>query len=248
MNKPRKLKASSRIRPGRISVQSIEIMRILVPLLCMLAGALTLTGESVESILTRMDQAAPQFRGMSADAQMITYTAIIGDKTDEAGTLKMQRKGGSVRAIIDFSGQSDSRVIAFLGNIIRMYYPKLKMYQDYDVGKNSDVLNQFLLLGFGSSGKELAEGYEITAEGTENVAGVQTTKLLLLPKSAGVKERLSKIEMWIPANAAYPIQQQFYEPTSGNYRRVTYTNVKLNPPIKGNLELKLPPGVKRQNS
>jgi outer membrane lipoprotein-sorting protein len=121
------------------------------------------------------------------------------------------------------------------------------MVQDYDVGKNSDVLNQFLLLGFGSSGKELAQSYEISAAGTENVAGVETTKLLLLPKSPGVKERLSKIEMWIPANAAYPIQQQFYEP-SGNYRQVTYSNVKLNPSIKGNLELKLPSGVKRRSS
>jgi outer membrane lipoprotein-sorting protein len=213
----------------------------------MLAAPLALPAESVESILSRMDKAAPNFRAMSADVHMITYTAIISDKTDETGTLKMQRKEGAVRAIIDFSGQNDSREIAFLGNIIRMYYPKLNMVQDYDVGKNSDVLNQFLLLGFGSSGKELAQSYEISAAGTENVAGVETTKLLLLPKSPGVKERLSKIEMWIPANAAYPIQQQFYEP-SGNYRQVTYSNVKLNPSIKGNLELKLPSGVKRRSS
>jgi outer membrane lipoprotein-sorting protein len=213
----------------------------------MLAGALALPAESVDSILSRMDQAAPLFHGMSADIHMITYTAIIGDKTDENGTFKMQRKAGAVRAIIDFSGQTDAREIGFLGNIIRMYYPKLKMYQDYDVGKNSNVLNQFLLLGFGSSGKELAQSYEISAAGTENVAGVATTKLLLLPKSEGVKQRLSKIEMWIPADAAYPIQQQFYEP-SGNYERVTYSNVKLNPSIKGNLELKLPSGVKRRSS
>ena len=216
-------------------------------MLCMLAGALALPAESVDSILSRMDQAAPIFHGVSADIQMVTYTAIIGDTTQETGTFKMQRKGIVFRAIIDFSGQNDAREIAFLGNIIRMYYPKLKMYQDYDVGKNGDVLNQFLLLGFGSSGKELAQSYEISAAGTEKVSGTDTTKLLLLPKSAGVKEHLSKIEMWIPGNAAYPIQQQFYEPTNGNYRRVTYTNVKLNPSFKGNLELKLPSGVKRRN-
>jgi len=216
-------------------------------MLCMLAASLSLPAESVDSILSRMDQAAPLFHGMSADIHMVTYTAIIGDKTEENGTFKMQRKKGAFRAIIDFSGQTDAREIAFLGNIIRMYYPKLKMYQDYDVGKNSNVLNQFLLLGFGSSGKELAQSYDISAGGTENVAGVETTKLLLLPKAAEVKQRLLKIEMWMPANAAYPVQQQFYEP-SGNYERVTYSNVKLNPSIKGNLELKLPSGVKRKSS
>src|SRR5690242_21530133 len=56
------------------------------------------------------------------------------------------------------------------------------------------------------------------------------------------------IEMWIPANAAYPIQQQFYEPTNGNYRRVTYSNVKLNPSFKGNLELKLPSGRSEEHT
>src|SRR3954454_22611292 len=99
-------------------------MRTLLPILCMLAGALALPAESVDSILSRMDQAAPLFHGVSADIHMITYTAIIGDKTDENGTLKMQRKAGTVRAIIDFSGQTDAREIAFLSNIIRMYYPK----------------------------------------------------------------------------------------------------------------------------
>ncbi len=51
----------------------------------------------------------------------------------------------------------------------------------------------------------------------------------------------------MPNNVAYPIQQQFYEP-SGNYRNVTYSNVKLNPSIKGGLDLKLPPGAKKQSS
>jgi len=32
---------------------------------------------------------------------------------------------------------------------------------------------------------------------------------------------LEKIEIWIPPDAAYPVQQQFYEP-SGNYRARTY--------------------------
>jgi outer membrane lipoprotein-sorting protein len=221
-------------------------MKTLLLLLCALAPLLR--AESVEEILSRMDRAAPGFHGMSADIHMLTETAIINDKTEEDGTFKWQRtKDGGVRAIMDFSGQSDARELAFLGNIIRMYYPKLKMYQDYDVGKNSDVLNQFLLLGFGTSGKELAQGYEISAVGTENVAGQDTTKLLLVPKSAKMKDHLSKIEIWIPATAAYPVQQQFYEP-SGNYKIVTYHNVKVNPSMKGTLELKLPSGVKRRSS
>lgn len=222
-------------------------MKIVLVAVCVFASGSVLRAQSVDAVLARMDQAAPGFHAMAANVEMLTYTKILDDKTLEKGTLKMQRqKGNEVRAIVDFSGQEDARVIAFLGGIVRIYYPKLKEYQDYEVGKNSDVLNQFLLLGFGSSGKELARSYTISLSGSEKVGIADTTKLLLVPKDAKVLERLSKIEMWIPNDAAYPVQQQFYEP-SGNYRRVTYTNIDLNPPIHGTLELKLPSGVKQQS-
>src|SRR5579875_1176804 len=165
--------------------------------LCLFALAGAAAAQSVQAVLGRMDQAAPGFRAMTADVQMKTYTAILSDTTVENGTLKMQRlKGSEVRAIIDFSAQTDARVIAFLGNIVRIYYPNLKTYQDYEVGKNSDVLNQFLLLGFGSSGRQLAQTYQITMEGSEKLAGQDTTKLLLIPNDQKVKEHLAKIEMW----------------------------------------------------
>jgi outer membrane lipoprotein-sorting protein len=222
-------------------------MRNLLPALCLFALGSGLHAESVDAILARMDAAAPNFHAMAADLEMVTYTAVISDKTTEKGTLRMQRlKGNEVRAIIDFSAETDARVIAFLGKIVRIYYPKLNTYQDYAVGKNAQVLNQYLLLGFGSSGKDLARSYEITAEGSEAVGGRSATKLLLLPKDPKVKERLTKIEVWIPNDASYPVQQQFYE-TTGNDRRVTYTKIQLNPPMTGTLELKLPSRVTKQS-
>jgi len=210
--------------------------------LCFLAVVSTgLNAQNVEAILARMDSAAPGFHAISANVQLVTYTAILSDTTNESGTLKMQRlKGGEARAILKFPSQQ----IAFLGKLVRIYFPELNEYQEYDLGTNSNMLNQFLLLGFGSSGRELAQSYTITLEGAEKVAGRDTTKLLLVPKNKSVLEHLKKAEVWIPNDAAYPVQQQFYEP-SGNYRKATYTEIQLNPPIPGNLELQLPPGAKR---
>ena len=222
-------------------------MKALITVLCLLSSSLA-SGQSVEAVLARMDEEAPKFHGVTADLNMVTFTAVISDKTEETGTLKMQRlKSGEVRAILDFPSPTDARTIAFLGRIVRIYYPNAKTYQDFDVGKNTDVLNQFLLLGFGSSGKDLAANYDISTEGQEKVSGRGTTKLLLVPKSKQVKDRLTKIEMWVPDDASYPVQQEFYEP-SGNYRIVTYNNVRLNPSIKGTLELNLPHGVRRQGT
>jgi outer membrane lipoprotein-sorting protein len=203
--------------------------------------------QSVDQVLARMDKEAPSFRSMSANVEMVTYTALLGDTTDETGTVEMQRlKPGDVRAVLTFSGgQSASPWLGFEGKTLRIYYPNLNTYQDVPVGKNSDVLNQYLLLGFGSSGRELAQAYTIKFLGIEKVAGVDTSKLLLEPKDPNVKQRLQKVLIWIPNDGANPVQQQFYEP-SGNYRKVTYTGIKLNPDIKGTLELKLPPKAKRQ--
>jgi outer membrane lipoprotein-sorting protein len=224
-------------------------MKLSSLVLCALVGAANLPAENIDAILARMDEAAASFRSMAAEVKMTTFTKVISDETVETGKLEMQRqKDKNTRAVINFSGQSDARVIAFSGNTVRIYYPKLKLYQDYDVGKSSDVLNQFLLLGFGSSGKELMASYDITSGGTESISGQETTKLLLVPKTPKVKEKLSKVEMWISHGATYPLQQQFFEP-SGNYRIVSYSGIKLNPSsIKGNLEFKLPPGTKKQGS
>jgi outer membrane lipoprotein-sorting protein len=98
------------------------------------------------------------------------------------------------------------------------------------------------LLGFGTSGRDLQRGYEIALDGTEQISGQSASKLVLSPKQAAVKEQLSKVEIWIPANSGYPVQQKFYNP-SGNYRLVTYTNFQLNPPL-GTLKLNAPPNTK----
>ena len=214
-------------------------------LVCVAGG--NIKAEGVQSVLARMDKEAPSFHSLSADMVLNTYTAVLKDTTKEIGTLKVQRQPGpgKLRAIMDFTAGSDARTIAFLGKVVEIYYPNLKQVDEYPVGKNTDVLNQFLLLGFGSSGKELQESYEVTAEGTEKVAGQDATKLLLVPKDKKLLDRLQRAEIWIPADSATPVQQQFYEP-SGNYRQVTYSNIVRNPQFQGTLELKVPAGTSKQ--
>ncbi len=221
-------------------------MRTLLAGVCLLACGLCVSGEEIPVILQRMNQQAPAFHGMAADIQMVTYTAIIDSKITEDGTPKVQKSKEGTRAILDFSKLKDSaRVIGFFGKIAQMYYPNAKHYQDYDVGKNGDLINQFLLLGFGSSGDELAASYTISSEGTEKLAEVNTTKLLLIPKDSKVKEHLAKVEIWIPEGEANPMQQKFYEEPSGNYYKAAYSNMNFKPSFKGQLEIKMAAGTSR---
>ena len=214
---------------------------------CVWLVAVTLQAETADSILARMDQAAPAFKGASADVSIVSFTAVLNDKTTQVGTMKMQRlKPGDTRAILDLSAGGDGQVIAFLGKKIRVYSPKGNFYQDYEVGDKSKEVNQLLLLGFGSSGKELRKSYNVTAVGEEKVAGTDTTKLLLVPTDPKVAQRFVKIEMWIPTGGVSPSKQKFYEP-SGNSRETSYSNIVINPNFGKTLEYKLPPGARQQS-
>ncbi len=195
-------------------------------------------------MLGRMDQAAPAFKGMTADLKIVTYIKVLDDKTTETGTMTMQRvKKNETRAFIEFSGAA-ARKLTLQGKTVRIYYPNLNQYQDYDLGKSVNV-NQFLLLGFGSSGKELSANYDVKNAGTKKIAGVDTTELLLTPKDSKTQEHLKTAEIWIPNDSANPIQQQFNEP-SGNYRLITYSNINLNPHLSQNIQLTVPAGATKK--
>lgn len=213
----------------------------------LLACASIVQADTLPAILARMDAAAPAFQGLSADIEMVEYNSLLSDQTVEHGMFQMQRKKGQVRAIISFSGKDDARTLSFFGKTVRIYYPKLGEYQDIDLGNKAELTNQLLLLGFGSSGKDLSNSYEISTGGVATVAGKTATKLTLIPKDPQVKEKLSKVDIWVPEDAAYPVQQQFFESATGNWRKVTYTNIQLNPTLPGTLEFKLPPGSKKQS-
>ena len=200
--------------------------------------------ETLPAVLSRMDAGAAKFQAMQANLKMTTHTAILDDDTVESGDIKMQKTSTETRALLDFNGEKDQRTIAFGDKSIQVYYPNVKLVQIYNVGRQSNVLDQFLLLGFGTSGKDLAKSYDIKLLGGEAINGQDTSHLELTPKSSAVLEIIAKAEVWLPLNSPYPVQQKFYFP-SGDYRLVTYTGFQLNPAFpQGLLKLQIPSGVK----
>jgi outer membrane lipoprotein-sorting protein len=200
--------------------------------------------DSLPELLSRLDAAAPSFKGVSADLKRVSHIEVINDTTTESGQLKLQRrKATDLRAIVDFTGDKDKRTLFFANRTVKVYSPNLALVQVYDLGRSVKFLNQYLLLGFGTSGKDLQNSYDITLLGTDTVDGKLATHVQLTPKDAGAKEKLVKAELWFPADAGYPVQQKFFEP-NGNFTLVTYSKIVLNPPFDGaGLEWKAPPNT-----
>jgi outer membrane lipoprotein-sorting protein len=214
-----------------------------IAIIAFLTLARVAPADDLSAILQRMDQASAAFHSMTADLKMVTYTAILDDKTVESGSLEMVKGKNATEAVVAFTG-SNARTIGFFNKQIQLYQPKLNLVQIYNLKKSGKFLEQFLLLGFGASGKDLAKSYNIQFGGAEQVDGQSASKVVLTPKERGVQEQISQAELWIPESSGYPVQQKFYN-SSGNYHLVTYTNFQLNPQLS-QLKLNAPPGTKTE--
>ncbi len=207
-------------------------------LVCTLA-----TAASLDQVMAAMDKSSAAFRDMSAGITRVDHTAVINDTSQESGTVRMMRAGaGDVRLRIEFT-EPDPRTVVFEKATARIYNPKIQTVQVYDLGKQRSLVDQFLLLGFGTAGAELARNYVLKALAEETVAGERTTRLELVPRTASVQEHLKRAELWITA-AGYPAQQKFHRP-SGDYSLITYRDVRINTGLAAAaLRLSLPKGVK----
>jgi outer membrane lipoprotein-sorting protein len=212
----------------------------------LLAASAATSKDDLPDLLARIEQAANKFRSLSANVQWITHTAVIDDDSEEHGWMRLKKiQPDEVMALVNFVG-ADARTVAFEHPQVKIYTPKLRTVTVYDLGKYGSQVDQFLLVGFGTSGTELARQYDMRTLGVEEVRGVKATRLELIPKANDVRDVMAKLELWIPEAPAdaYPIQQKFYG-KSGDYRIATYSDLKLNLPLSSDdLKLKLPPGVK----
>lgn len=208
-----------------------------------LVGA-PLSAQTLKDVMARMDKSAPSFKSMTADIHRDMYTAVVNDESKDSGTIKVKREKGDTRMLIELSGP-DAKAVSFDGKIASVYYPKIKTVQEYDAGDKRNIIDDFLLLGFGSSSTELAAKYDVSFVGVENIDGKPTGHLQLVPKTQEVLRRLKRADLWISDTLGIPVQQKLFWPGGGDFMLVTYSNMKLNPPGSetGNLKLKLPNGV-----
>jgi len=199
---------------------------------------------SLPQVLALLDQTGPAFRDMTATLVRTDYTPVLKETEVQRGVVRLKRTGPrEIRMLVEFK-EPDPQVIAFERNEAQKYYPKLQLVEIYDLGKYRSLKDQFLLLGFGVTGKELQKNYEVKVAGAEQVAGQQTTRLELIPRSKDAQEVLKKAELWITP-AGYPAQQRIYT-TSVEYT-FTYSDVRLNTGLTdADLKIRLPGNVKRQ--
>jgi outer membrane lipoprotein-sorting protein len=204
--------------------------------------------EALQALSARMDKAANEFKAMTAQVTSVTHSDVLNEDSTETGTVVMQKlQPGEVQGLVNFVNP-DPHTVTFEKRHLRLYYPKIKTLEVYDLDERGEQLDKFLMIGFGTSGTELAKDYDMKVLGTEAAkgdAGARTIRLQLIPKSTEAREYLKSVELWIPEQGdPYPQREKILQP-SGDYRLVTYGDLKINPALKPDaLQLKPPAGVK----
>jgi outer membrane lipoprotein-sorting protein len=201
-------------------------------------------GTDINGAFARLDKTAQQFKAVTADIQRDVFEAVINNHEKDMGTIKARReKTHETRMLIDLTSP-DAKTALVDATSVSVYYPKIKTVQVYDIGARRGLVEKFLLLGFGASSGELKEQYDITWVGMEKLGAENTWHLQLIPKSTDVLQRLKKAELWISETNGLPAQQKFVTSSTGDFMLVTYTNVRLNPPLGDSaLKLNYPKGV-----
>lgn len=181
-------------------------------------------GMTLENVLKQMDAQAADFRSLTADMDRTKVTVVVNDKSTESGRIAVRRDD---KMLIEVT-QPDARTVLRDGDIFYIYNPKIHRVEEYNIGKKRSLVDQFLLLGFGTSGTSLKESYAVSLQGEETLDGRKVVRLELLPKTEDVRKQLSKIELWMDESTWLPVQQKFYETGSGDYFIIHYRNIVRN--------------------
>jgi outer membrane lipoprotein-sorting protein len=191
---------------------------------------------TLESVLKKMDETAANFHAVEADFEWDNYERVI-DEIDnyQTGTVYYRRNGKDIEMKADVKKggsslnqmQPQPKYVLFKSGKIQVYDAgKADQLTVYDLGKNAQDFESYLVLGFGGSGQDLVKSFDVTFGGAETIDGAATGKLQLVPKSDRMRNNIKQILLWIDLERGFSIQQKFITP-QGDYRLTKYSSIRM---------------------
>jgi len=182
-------------------------------------------------VLHQLDVAAASFRTVSADFVFDTEQVDPVPDTDiQKGTVYYERKGSSFSMAAHISQVNKrvlTRVYGFFGGAFKLYD---KVTNQVTRFSKAGKFESYIMLGFGASGKDLEQKWNIRYLGSETIDGIKTEKLELVAKDEEVRKVITKVTIWIDPERAVSLKQRFDEGPD-TYRICTYSHFKLNQPL-----------------
>ena len=189
--------------------------------------------DTVESVLHQLDLAAARFHTTSAD---FIFTSIqtdpIPDTDTQKGSVYYERNGSSFQMaahIREINGRDLPKIYKYSGGVFELYEPVINQVTRF---AKAGKFESYVMLGFGASGKDLADKWNIKYLGQETLDGVRTDKLELIAKDPAVRRNLPKVIIWMDTERGVSLKQVFDE-TDGASRTCTYSHIRVNQSLPG---------------
>jgi len=155
---------------------------------------------------------------------------VVDEHDLQKGMVYFRRVGNEIQMAAEITNPESPKSVLFTDSKVEVYQPKIDQVTRYSTGKDRATVESFLVLGFGGSGKDMLKSFDVKYIGAENVAGIDTAKLELVPKSAKGRNMFDHIWLWVDVSKGVSVQQQLFEP-SGDYRLAKYSDIQLNQKI-----------------
>lgn len=191
--------------------------------------------KDLKEVLRQLDAAAANFRSTSADFEFDTVqTDPVPDKDVQKGTVYYKRNGKNFQMaahIREDNGKPVPKDLTYSGGKVMLYEKLTNQVHVKDAAKYEN----YLLLGFGASGKELADKWDIKYLGPEPLidgkTSVDTEKLELVAKDPDVLKLFPKVIIWVDPVRGVSLKQ-FFDEGQGQSRTCFYFNIKVNQPLR----------------
>ena len=182
-------------------------------------------------MLHQLDYEARTFRTLSAQVERTKVTVVVNDRSTESGMMYVLRDGKMRLNLL----KPDPRTILRDGSHLYVFNPLIRQVDEYDLAKHRELVDQFLLLGFGTPAKALEKAYHISLVGEEQLDDRKTVLLELTPKSKQMRNQIAKIQLWLDESSWLPVKQKFLEAGTQDYFVIRYANIVRNARISSAL-------------
>jgi outer membrane lipoprotein-sorting protein len=188
--------------------------------------------KTLQSILQQLNVAAANFHSTSADFEFDTHeTDPVPDTDVQAGTVYYQRTGTSFQTAAHFkqdNGRPAPKVYTYAKGVFSLFEVGIDQVTTFS---KAGKFESYLMLGFGASGKDLADKFDIKYLGSETLmdgkTAVKTEKLEMVAKDPEVRKNIPKVTIWVDPERAISLKQVF-DQGAGTYRVNVYFNIKTN--------------------
>ena len=187
--------------------------------------------DDLEGVLRKLDAAAASFQSTTADFEFdSTQTDPIPDTDVQKGIVYYDRKGNAFQMgvhINEVNGKPVPKIITVSGGVFKLYE---QLPNQVTTSSKVSKYESYLVLGFGASGKDLQQKWNITYLGSETLNGIKTDKLQLIAKDPQVLKLFPKVVIWIDPSRGVSLKQ-FFDEGQGQSRTCIYSNIKVNQPL-----------------